>query len=184
MRFAVIIGLWLVCTSVFVPEQETRVVFGARISMTQNSEMTTFIAMRYGTDGTLREQKVINRDDFIRILSGFWPSPFNPKRINYFEKENIFGGVFVDSVLLEKVPYCPALDNLWKVRYSDYPFQGGSEEGWSLGMYKPSEKQEEYLYDRYGVGDLDMDFFIDTNFWTLLRDVSDSTWIMNYKSIQ
>jgi len=184
MRIALIVICWVFATALLAPPKETRVVFGVRIAMGQNSQMTSFIAMRYGTDGSLREKKLFQQDEFIKVLSGYWPSPFNPKRINYFEQENIFGGVLVDSVLKKNYPYCPAFDSLWKIRFSDYPFRGSSETGWSLGMYKPSLKQEKFLADRYHIDHLDLDYVIDTNFWVLLRDVTDSMWIANYRSIQ
>lgn len=184
MRSVIVIALWVLGSSVLLPQQEGRVVFGVRIAMSANSTMTSFVAMRYSADGILREQKSFYRDDFIRVISGYWPSSFNPKRINYFEQENVLGGVLYDSTTLQQYPYCPAIDSLWKIRFSDYPFRGGNETGWSLDMYKPSLKQEKYLVDRYHIKHLDLDYVIDTNFWILLRDVSDSLWIMNYRSIQ
>ncbi|MEN9399919.1 MAG: hypothetical protein RL632_1020, partial [Bacteroidota bacterium] len=30
---------------------------------------------------------------------------------------------------------------------------------------------------------IDADYFIDTNFWKLLRDVQDPKWVLNYKAI-
>jgi hypothetical protein len=56
--------------------------------------------------------------------------------------------------------------------------------GWSSNLYKPSLKQEKFLYDNYGVGNIDGDFFLDTAFWKLLNDVQDPVWIQNYKSLQ
>lgn len=184
MRSAIVILLWMLGSSVLLPQEGDRVVFGVRIAMGHNSTMTNFIALRYSADGALRERRQYERDDFIRILSGYWPSSFNPQRINYFEQENVLGGVLYDSATLQQYPYCPALDSLWKIRFSDFPFRGGNETGWSLDMYKPSVKQEQYLIDRYHIKHLDLDYIIDTNFWVLLRDVSDSTWIVNYRSIQ
>jgi len=179
------VAVWVVGTSVtFPPGNEARVVFGVRIAMTSNSGMTSFVAFRYGSDGSLREKRSFNRDEFIKVLAGFWPSPYNPKRINYFEQENIFGGVYVNDTVLEKIPYCPVLDSLWKIRFSDYPFRGGSETGWSGGLYKPTLLQQKYISDRYGVKHIDQDYFVDTSFWKLLRDVSDSAWVANYRYLQ
>ena len=185
MRFWLIVLCWVLGTALFAPPAEGgRVVFGVRVAMGQNSEMTSFIAIRYSADGFLREQKTFRQDDFIKVLSGFWPSSFNPERINYFEQENVPGGVLTDSITKKNYPYCPAMDSLWKLRFSDYPFRGGNESGWSLGMYKPSLKQEKFLSDRYHIAHMDIDYFIDTNFWVLLRDVSDSAWVLNYRSLQ
>jgi hypothetical protein len=186
MRTIFLLICWSVCSSVVFPPAtgESRSVFGVRIAMGSNSQMTEFIAVRYNSDGFLREKRLFSKDDFIRVLSGYWPSPFNPKRINYFEQENIFGGVYVNDTFLYKVPYCPAMDSLWKIRFSDFPFRGAAQKGWSNGLYRPVASQEKYLIERYHIKHLDLDYFIDTNFWVLLRDVSDSAWVANYKSMQ
>ncbi|MDH4474568.1 MAG: hypothetical protein QE487_18335 [Fluviicola sp.] len=186
MRYLVLCLFWVLGTAVVdpPPAEEGRIVFGVRISMTHSSQMTSFIAIRYNSEGALREKRIFSREDFIKVLSGFWPSPFNPKRINYFEQENVLGGVYVNDTFLEKIPYCPAFDSLWKIRYSDFPFRGGSEVGWSNGLYKPVLSQEKYLIDRYHIKHLDQDYFIDTNFWVLLRDISDSTWRANYRALK
>jgi hypothetical protein len=181
----ILLVIWALGASVLAPPAgENRMVFGVRIAMSSNSQMTTFIGLRYSAEGVLREKRYFSKDEFIKVASGFWPSPFNPKRINYFEQENVFGGVYVNDTFLEKIPYCPVLDSLWKIRYSDYPFRGVNDVGWSNGLYKPTTAQEKYLIDRYHIKHLDQDYFIDTNFWVLLRDVSDSAWVANYHAIR
>jgi len=185
MRKWLIIAVWFTGVSVrYAGEQHTRVVFGVRIAMTANSQMTSFIALRFDEGGFLREKRAYSKDDFIRIASGFWPSVFNPKRINYFEQEHVFGGVYVNDTIQAKIPYCPGMDSLWKIRFSDYPFRSGFEKGWSGGLYKPTLAQQKYLVSRYAVGHIDQDYFVDTSFWKLMRDVSDTTWIGHYKAIR
>ena len=184
MRLFFMLLLWLSLVELSNPKSFDHSVFGVRISQVATGNIVSFIAMRYSTDGNLREKRPCNKDEFIKIISGFWPSNYNPKRENLFEKNGIFGGVYVNDSLLQKVAYCPALDSLWKIRYSDFPFQGNNEKGWSLNSNKPSLKQEKYLSDRYHIKQLDFEYIIDTNFWNLLKDVSDSTWISNYRFIQ
>ncbi|MBI3237765.1 MAG: hypothetical protein HYZ43_02795, partial [Flavobacteriia bacterium] len=106
MRFALLCLFWVLGTAVDYapPSEEGRIVFGVRISMTHSSQMTSFIAIRYNSEGVLREKRIFSQDEFIKVLSGFWPSPYNPKRINYFEKENVFGGVYVNDTFLIKAP--------------------------------------------------------------------------------
>ena len=183
MRYIVLFLCWIIITSVQFTRKTVpiRVIFGVRIGMTNNSQLTEFIAVKYNEEGKVREKRVFGRDDFIRMISGFYPSPYNLKRINYFEQENILGGVFVDSLTREKIPYCPAMDSLWKIRFSTFPFRGGNEDGWSGGMYKPSANQLSYFQDRYNINQMDLDFVVDTNFWNLLRDVQDSTWVAAYR---
>jgi len=185
MRFTLVFVFWVLGTALMLPPAGgDHVVFGVRIAMAQNSQMTSFIAIRYSSNGILREKRSFNREEFIKVLSGFWPSPYNPKRINYFDQERVLGGVYINDTFLEKIPYCPVFDSLWKIRFSDYPFRGGSEVGWSNGMYKPTLVQQQYLIERYHIKYIDQDYFIDTNFWMLLRDVSDSTWRVNYHALK
>lgn len=186
MKYCILILLLLFSFSFSKVDQPSyRIVFGARISTGSNSSVVSFVAMRYSNDGILRAKRVFtSRDEFIKVLSGYWPSPFNPGKIDYFKQNKIVGGVFVNDTIQAKIGYCPALDSLWKIRFSDWPYHGKNEAGWSLGRTRPSLKQEEYLAKRYNIKQLDFDYIVDTCFWKLLYDVTDSTWIENYKFIQ
>lgn len=186
MRYAVLFLLLLFSSSFSEVEQPSyRIVFGARISTGANSSLVSFVAMRYSNDGVLRAKRVYtSKDEFIKVLSGYWPSPFNPGKIDYFKQNKIVGGVFVNDTIRAEIGYCPSLDSLWKIRFSDWPYHGRNEAGWSLNRTRPSLKQEEYLAKRYNIKHLDFDYIVDTNFWNLLYDVTDSTWIENYKFIQ
>lgn len=183
MRWFFVIVFFILFSFKPKPVEEYRVVFGVKIAMTVNSQMTSFIAMRYSSEGILREKRVYCKDDFIRIVSGDWPSSFNPKRVNLFQEHGVFGGVYHNDTIKKSFPFCPVLDSLWKLRFSDYPFRGGNEVGWSLGLYKPSYKQEKYLSDRYHFKQMDFEYIVDTNFWKLLQDVSDTNWVFQYKAM-
>lgn len=174
--------LWMVPSK--SDEVEMRYVFGVRISTGTNSQMVSFIAKKMTLDGTVKAQRYFtDQAEFIKVVSGFWPSPFNPKKINYFEKYEVFGGVYVNDTINAKISYCPAMDSLWKIRFSEWPQHGYNEAGWSLDKYRPSLKQEEYLSKRYNFKQLDFDYIVDTNFFNLLRDVGDPEWVMNYRSL-
>ncbi|MNU73038.1 hypothetical protein D3C71_625130 [compost metagenome] len=167
-----------------VKQPSSKVVFGVKISTGTNSSLVSFVAMRYSGDGVLRAKRIYtSKDEFIKVLSGYWPSPFNPQKIDYFKENNVMGGVFVNDTIRIEVGYCPALDSLWKIRFSDWPYKGWNQAGWSLNKSRPGLKQEEYLSKRYNIKQLDFDYIVDTNFWNLLYDVTDSTWISNYKFI-
>lgn len=172
------------CSFLEVKQPAFKVVFGVKISTGANSTLVSYIAMRYSDDGVLRAKRIYtSKDEFIKVLSGYWPSPFNPQKIDYFKENNVMGGVFVNDTIRIEVGYCPALDSLWKIRFSEWPYKGWSQAGWSLNKSRPSLKQEEYLAKRYHIKQLDFDYIVDTNFWNLLYDVTDSTWISNYKFI-
>lgn len=160
-----------------------KICFGVRIAMGPNSELTNFVALRYSGYGVLREKRNYSKNDFIKIIAGEWPSHFNPTQQNLFEANSIVGGVQKDHQLRLSQPYCPVLDSLWKLRYSDFPYNTGKEKGWSKGLYKPSSIQEKYLSQHYHFKQLDFEYIVDTNFWNLLRDASNPNWIEAYKAL-
>lgn len=163
-------------------QSNPRTVFGAKISYQSNGSMVNLVA--YIHNGRyLTNKKILSKRDFCFFASGEWPSIYNPERINYFEENNVLGGIYVDSITNEKIPYCFALDSLWKVRFRQYPFRGLNEFGWSQSAYRPSLPQEKYLYERYGIEQIDTHFFLDTSFWKLLRDVMNPIWVGEYKRV-
>jgi hypothetical protein len=161
---------------------ERRAVFGVRIAYQSTGEMISLVS--FITDGKyLYNKKILSRREFSFFASGEWPSIYNQKRVNLFDKNNVLGGIYKDSISLKKMDYCFSIDSLWKIRYRLYPFQGKSEYGWSQESYAPSTRQKKYIFDRYNVDQIDGKFFMDTSFWKLLRDVRDPQWISTYKAI-
>ena len=184
MKYLILIIVFLTLGGSTVPTAD-RSVFGVRIGVASNGQMVTYVGVTLTPSGNIRSQRFFSRDEFINVLSGEWPSPYNPQRKNLFEENKVFGGVIFNDTFMKKYTYCPAFDSLWKIRYADYPFLGGPRDpGWSLGIYSPSLKQTKYLADRYHISYLDNDYVVDTNFWQLLRDVTDSVWISEYKNLK
>lgn len=174
--------VWICCSSI-VYKVESRAVFGVRVSIGANSTINTYVCFIY--DGrSLTQKRIYDEQSFIKVVSGHWPSIYNPNRINYFEKNNIGCGVAIDSITMKEFSYCEPFNSLWKIRFATFPFQNSSEMGWSNKYHKPAPKQEIYLHDRYGIESVDANFFLDTSFWMLLQDVQDSTWIMSYKALR
>lgn len=169
---------WLICASI-VPNPTLRPVFGVQIRHQTGTTMYALVAFLH--DGrTLTHQKFLTADDFVRIASGYWPSIYNPSRENLFEKHRVTCGMFNDSIHLKPIPYCFPVDSLWKIRFSEFPFNTSNDIGWSGKPDKPAAKQALYLRDNYNVEDVDRNYFLDTNFWKIMRDVQDSSWITNY----
>jgi len=126
----------------------------------------------------------LTKNTFIRMASGDWPCKANPNREDLFSKNELYTcGRYVDSITRKKVYLCDAIDSLWKIRYDENPYSYG-DDGWSLGKYTPNTKQMEFLYKNYEVSRINVDFFIGTFMWKILKDVQDSTWVMNYKSLE
>lgn len=164
-------------------QEEARPVWGVAFGYNQMNDYYHLVAYQKIGEN-LVNKRILRRDEFIYYFSGFYPSKYNPKRINYFDKYDIWGGIFVDSVYGDKIPYCPALDSLWKVRYSEFPALDGTEHfGWSNDKLNPSPAQMQYLRERYHIKDINNEYIFDENFIQLLKDVTDSLWIQNYKAI-
>jgi hypothetical protein len=183
MKHIRLIICWLFCASVVPAPPQPRAVFGVRIAFQANSEMTTFVCF-LDQGYALSHKRILSKTEFIQIASGKWPSIYNPERINYFEERQLNCGMFRDTFELKEHPECIPFDSLWKIRFSTYPFRSSGEMGWSSKLYRPSEKQESFLYHNYNVRSIDENFFLDTNFWKLLSDVQDPVWISNYKSLR
>jgi hypothetical protein len=184
MRKKGFVVIVLLCSGLFsfdtAPTQH--VFFGVSLSVSGvNSDLTFALVTK--NDGQQPAYRHISKTDFIKMVAGEWLSPANPKRINLFDTNKIVGGIYFDSTTFEKIPYCPALDSLWKLRYNYNPYQP-NENGWAGEKYKPSAKQATYLFDNYGIYNISSDFFIDSNCWKILRDVCNPDWIVHYKSLK
>ncbi len=172
---------WFISVSVKEPISP-RAVFGVKVSIGANSEVTSYVCYLY--DGrTLSQKKMVDKESFVKIVSGHWPSIYNPKRQDYFEEHNIDCSILVDPITRKTSLGCAPFDSLWKIHFGTYPFQNNSEPGWGNKYHRPSPKQEKYLFNRYGIRRIEADYFLDTNFWMILNDVTDQDWINNYKSL-
>lgn len=185
MKFKVLLlalGVYFMCSSITF-KTHYRPVFGVRISIGANSQITTFVC--YTHNGrSLVNKRIMDKETFVKIVSGYWPSPYNPKKQDFFQANNINCKIEVDPITRKTAPNCIPLDSLWKIRFSTFPFRGRAGRGWSNQMHKPSLKQAKYISNRYGVDQIDGQFFMDTSFWLLMHDVLDEDWINNYKSLQ
>ena len=176
------IAIWIISASV-IRMNSVRPVFGVKISIGANSEITSYVCYLYN-GRVLTQKRIVDKITFVKWVSGYWPSIYNQQRKNFFEENNIDCSLIDDSENKAKVIGCVPMDSLWKIRFSLYPFRHNTELGWSNKYHKPSPGQEKYLSERYGIQHIDGDYFLDTNFWKLMQDVTDSTWIANYKSIR
>ena len=177
-----LILLWVISSSV-IEMSAVRPVFGVKVSIAPNSQIKTFVCYNF-KGRNLTDKRVLDRETFVKFVSGHWPSIYNPYRKDFFKEHNIDCALINDEITNKKIVGCVPLDSLWKIRFSTYPFQHNLEVGWSNKYHKPSPKQEIYLSNQYGINHIDGDFFLDTNFWKIMQDVSDPIWIANYKSLK
>jgi hypothetical protein len=141
--------------------------FGLSLNTSPMSGDMIFAIITTKADGRRGVQHITPRD-FLYMATGVWRHPVNPDRENLFAKNNVFGGVFIDTISGEKTYFCPSFDSLWKIRYNTNPYHFKSV-GWAGGNYMPSSRQLIYLYEEYGVYNINTDFFVDTSFWKILR---------------
>lgn len=176
--------VWFITTSISIGnEPSSRPVFGVRVSLGANGEITTF-ACFLNNGRALVKKRVVDKETFVKIVSGYWPSPYNPDRVNFFKEHNIDCEVAKDPETHQISPICVPLDSLWKIRFSIYPYRTHTEFGWSNKDHMPSHAQHKYLHDRYGINHIDGDFFLDTSFWMLMTDVMDPSWVNSYKALE
>lgn len=182
LRTLLIFCCWLISCSV-IPVPAPKPVFGVQVRFQTGTTMVGLAA--FLDDGrALTHRKILTPGDFVKFASGHWPSVYNPTRENLLEKHRVLCGLYNDSASLDLIPYCFPIDSLWKLRFSDFPFNTGSEKGWAGEQFQPSARQAIFLKENYGVKNVDTDYFIDTSFWKIMRDVQDSMWIVNYKALK
>ena len=161
--------------------QQPRSYFGVALSTSAMNNDMTFAIITKTPDGR-KNMRHISKNDFLHIASGKWKHPVNPKGKNLFEENNVFGGIFLDTISGEETLFCSALDSLWKIKHSTNPYYFKSI-GWAHGKYMPSSEQLVYLHEEYGIYNLNVDYFADTSFWKILRDVTRPEWIAHYRSL-
>ncbi|MFT7452936.1 MAG: hypothetical protein ACI9VN_003672 [Patescibacteria group bacterium] len=158
-------------------------VFGVCVSYQGTGGFYQYVAYLQSSYG-INSKRTLREDEFIKFVSGYWPSIYNPTKIDHFSNEGLYCGVLFDSLVWKEYPLCSPMDSLWKIRYRGYPFQNSNDIGWANNDFRPSSNQEKYLYREFGIKNIDRDFFVDTSFWKLLRCVSNPNWIESYKNIQ
>ncbi|HLV41997.1 MAG TPA: hypothetical protein VKY37_06950 [Brumimicrobium sp.] len=156
-----------------------KVSFGVKIGILPTGGLTQY-AIVYYKNKHLQSIEEVSLERLIKIGRGEWPVPRTTVFHDYFEEFGMYNDTLEDGTILD---YGAAFDSLWKIRFNAHPFDHRLGDGWSLGEIRPSLKQQGYIYDRYGVRGYDQDFFTDSSFFKLLKDVLDPNWIANYKSL-
>lgn len=157
--------------------------FGISLTTGMNNQLyTIFVVKEF--EGRVIQADPITREQFVLQAQGLVASPANP------DKENLFRKYGVAMCLPEGpdttgryVADCPVFDDLWKLRFWEYPFrlQQGQHpgKGWAEKREAPSPRQL-LLLTEYGILHLN-DIARGENAFLLLRDVGDSTWVDNYR---
>lgn len=139
-----------------------------------------FISTR---DGVVISAEPVTEQRFMYVALGYWPHIANMGRENLFAKNNVDSCFLykddLDNIVgYENLPF----DHLWKIRFNEHP-SNYDELGWSHGRYKPSQKQQEFLYQEYGLLNILTDYVYGENLYKLLRDIRDKNWITLYSTL-
>lgn len=179
--FITIILVWEICCSI-IPKEEPKGVFALKIGIQGDGSLYTLYGF-IDNGRSLTHQRILTKQEFIRFASGFWPSIYNPEKINYFKLNNIECGTLKDVNNITNHTFCVPLDSVWKLKYIYFPFSNNPETGWAKGNYGPSEKQFKYLKENYNLITFENSYFKDEYLWKLLMDIQNQQWINNYKTL-
>lgn len=158
--------------------------FGISLSTGLNNQLyTIFIVKEF--EGRVIQADPITREQFVLQAQGLVESRANPDKENFFRKYKV-GPCLAEGpdTVGRFVADCPVFDDLWKLRFWDYPYrlQEGQHpgKGWAEKREAPSPRQL-LLLTEYGMMHLN-DIARGENAFNLLRDVGDSAWVDNYRS--
>ncbi len=151
----------------YVPEvRKARYSFGISLLPGYNSNPVSYCIHRMSPDSTV-ETTFISFDSFIRQFSGFEQSKANPDKIDYMKEYNISQ---------------ESVQNLWKLRYEEYPFGTSKEVGWGGKLGLPSQAQMQIL-SGFGVRNIG-DVIYGDNLLKLLLKVNDPVWVAQYQQLK
>lgn len=157
--------------------------FGLSLNTGLNNQLFTLFTLKV-YEGKVIQADPMTREQFVLQAQGAVPSEANPNGENLFEKYGVTACLEYrpDSTLI-RLQDCWVFDELWKLRFWEYPFrlQEGQHpgKGWAEKREAPSARQLLLLTD-YGILHLS-DVARGENAFRLLRDVADSSWVDNYR---
>lgn len=157
--------------------------FGVSLTTGLNNQIFTLFTVKE-FEGRVIQADPMTREQFVLQAQGVVPSKANPNKENLFRKYEVDLCLpQSEDTLVKYVSDCPVFDNLWKLRFWDYPYRlvEGQHpgKGWAEKREAPSPRQMLLLTD-YGILHLS-DIARGENAFRLLHDVGDSSWVDNYR---
>ncbi|MCR4799092.1 MAG: hypothetical protein K5860_01135 [Bacteroidales bacterium] len=110
----------------------------------------------------------LSREQFLQQVTGQTVSKANPEKRNFLEDKEIMWQSF---------------ENLWKLRYSEYPYDGNTEKGWAGKDFVPSDSQWSFLKRNYHYSEMSQ-FLYGEDMWRLVKDSQDPDWQNQYSSLK
>ena len=150
-------------SKVKINKKEKIYFFGFNLKKSVNSQLVTYAIIKKNKNKKI-EVNIISKDNFIQQISGNQQSKANPDGVNYLKNHDIELSTF---------------NNIWKLRFDEYPLKGKKTKGWSSTPRQPSQQQMEIL-KKYSINNLS-EFIIGENVFKILLDIQDPTWVDYYK---
>lgn len=172
--------LWVLAACAQPPLSRATWTFGISLATGQSSELyTLFLVKEHG--GEVLQLEPITREQFMLQVQGAVPSKANPEAMNLFRRYGVERCLHPDST--KGISDCDVLDELWKLRFWEYPFHpmggGNPVRGWAEKREAPSPRQLLLLSD-YGIRHVS-GLARGEDAFRLLRDVGDPEWVDNYR---
>ncbi len=128
--------------------------------------LITYAIIEISAQGVVN-RTFLNPRDWLHQIVGIQQSAANPEGKNILKDAGIAGP--------------DVLDELWKLRYSEPPYDGSpKEKGWAGKERIPTEGQMEML-GKFGVKTIN-DYFVGENLLKLLKAMEDPGWVSEYQN--
>jgi hypothetical protein len=166
-----------------------------------SSPVSFYIIRKFDDPARVIQATNISKGEFMAIGVGWGDNPANPNHENLFDKYDVVNCGYHNDTVIHRVFFkggfgCNPLDDLWRLAYSEYPYNGpqtsgsgqnqsvgnpiGPGPGWARDPLKPSEGQQNILQS-YGPVFWN-DIIHGENAFHLLHDMQDPDWVNRYKS--
>ncbi len=157
--------------------------FALSLGSSTDGQLFSLFLVKVVDDTNVVESQPLTRQNFIRQVQGRAFSQANPEGENLFRKYGVKQCLnTVDSAGF--VTDCLVLDDLWKLRFWEYPLQMDQGQhavtGWAGMKLRPDDRQL-LLLRGYGMKYL-TDVAIGEHMFRLLKDMGDEEWVANYRS--
>lgn len=159
--------------------------FALSLGSTTEGQLFSMFLVKVSDEGQVLESQPLNRESFIRQIQGRAFSKANPDGEDLFRKYGVKQCTLPeDSAALGFLTDCSALDDLWKLRFWEYPLKvqegQNARVGWAGNPLRPDDRQL-LLLGGYGMKYM-LDLVIGENMFRLLRDMGDPEWVANYRN--
>lgn len=175
----------LLCCLLFpaAAQQPAERQFGLSLAPSTDGQLFCLFLVKV-REGQVVESRPLSRENFIRQAQGRAFSPANPDAEDLFRKHGVEQCTLPpDSAAMGFLTDCSTLDDLWKLRYWEYPQQVEQGQrmakGWSERPLAPSPRQLEIL-NCYGLKHA-AGMITGPDLFLLLRDMGDPEWVNIYR---